>query len=103
MVGLFLLFAQVKVENVPSEKNEQGVENIESWPKDEVFQHLAGLYIKYIDIYRKLEECYDQMVHPQKRIFIKRTLECAICRICEMKKDLVLFNPRPMSIYIHLD
>ena len=43
------------------------------------------------------------MVHPQKRIFIKKTLECTICRICEMKKDLVLFNPRPASIYVHLD
>jgi hypothetical protein len=31
---------------------------------DEVFQHLACLYIKYIDIHRKLEECYDQIVHP---------------------------------------
>ena len=64
---------------------------------------MACLYIKYIDIYRKLEECYDQMVHPQKRIFIKIALECSIVRICEMKKDLVLFNPRPGSIYVHLD
>mgnify|MGYP006999483697 CR=1 FL=1 len=43
------------------------------------------------------------MVHPQKRIFIKRTLECTIVRICEMKKDLCLFNPRPGSMYVHLD
>uniref|UniRef100_A0A7S3IQL7 ATPase AAA-type core domain-containing protein n=1 Tax=Strombidium inclinatum TaxID=197538 RepID=A0A7S3IQL7_9SPIT len=43
------------------------------------------------------------MVHPQKRIFIKKTLECTICRICEIKKDLVIFNPRPKSIYVHLD
>ena len=50
---------QVKVEHVPKEKNEQGVEYIETWPVDEVFMHLAALYIKYIDIYRKLEECYD--------------------------------------------
>ena len=70
---------------------------------DEIFQHLACLYIKYIDIYRKLEECYDQMVHPQKRIFIKKVLESTICRICEIKKDLVLFNPRPGSLYVHLD
>jgi hypothetical protein len=28
---------QVKVENVPSEKNESGVENIETWQPDEVF------------------------------------------------------------------
>ena len=43
------------------------------------------------------------MVHPQKRIFIKRILESTICRICEVKKDLVLFNPRPASMYVHLD
>lgn len=43
------------------------------------------------------------MVHPQKRIFIKKTLECTICRICEMKKNMVLFNPRKDSIYVHLD
>ena len=43
------------------------------------------------------------MVHPQKRIYIKRVLESTICRICEVKKDLVLFNPRPASMYVHLD
>ncbi len=64
---------------------------------------MASLYVKYIEIYRKLEECYDQMVHPQKRIYIKKVLESTICRICEVKKDLVLFNPRPGSMYVHLD
>jgi len=43
------------------------------------------------------------MVHPQKRVFIKKVLECTICRICEFKKDLVAFNTRPGSIYVHLD
>ena len=47
------------MEHVPAEKNEKGEENIKDWPQDEIFQHLACLYIKYIDIYRKLEECYD--------------------------------------------
>ena len=94
---------QIKVEHIPAEKNELGVENIETWQPDEVFQHLACLYIKYIDIYRNLEECYDQIVHPQKRVFIKKTLECTICRICELKKDLIAFNPRGNSIYVHLD
>jgi hypothetical protein len=50
---------QVKVENVPVEKTDNGQEVQETWPEDEMFQHLACLYIKYIDIYRKLEECYD--------------------------------------------
>jgi IQ and AAA domain-containing protein len=61
------------------------------------------LYIKYIEIYRKLEECYDQIVHPQKRIFIKKVLESTICRICEIKKYLVFYNFRAGSIYVHLD
>ena len=42
-------------------------------------------------------------MHPQKRLFIKRVLESTMTRICEMKKDLCLFNPRPKSIYVHLD
>jgi len=78
---------------------------MDTWAPDgsEIFMHLCVLYIKYIDIYRKLEECYDQIVHPQKRYFIKKTLECTIARICEMKKDLVDLNPRPYSIYVHMD
>jgi hypothetical protein len=30
-------------------------------------------------------------------------LECTILRICELKKDLIVFNPRPKSVYVHLD
>ena len=75
----------MKNEQEPVKENELGKPQIQDWPQDEIFQYLAVLYIKYIEIYRKLEECYDQIVHPQKRIFIKKTLECAICRICELK------------------
>ena len=73
------------------------------WGLEERFSHYAVLYIKYIEIYRKLEECYDQIVHPQKRIFIKKVLESSICRICEIKKFLVFYNFRAGSIYVHLD
>jgi len=58
---------------------------ISTWQNDDIFQHLANLYIRYIEVYRRIEECYDQMVHPQKRIFMKKILECSILRICEMK------------------
>ena len=76
---------------------------MENWGLEEKFSHYAVLYIKYIEIYRKLEECYDQMVHPQKRIFIKKVLESTIVRICEIKKGLIMFNFREGSIYVHLD
>lgn len=78
-------------------------QNSENWGLEERFSHYAVLYIKYIEIYRKLEECYDQIVHPQKRIFIKKVLESTICRICEIKKFLVFYNFRAGSIYVHLD
>ena len=93
----------VKVEHAPTEKNEHGYENMDNWGLEERFSHFAVLYIKYIEIYRRLEECYDQMVHPQKRIFIKKVLESTITRICEMKRYLIAYNYRPGSIYIHLD
>ena len=94
---------QVKVEQVPKEKNELGVENCEEWPPEEFFQHFACLYIKYIEIYKKLEECYDQMVHPQKRATIKPVLEAVMSRITLIKKDLTDYNQRRGSIYVHLD
>jgi len=43
------------------------------------------------------------MVQPQKRIYIKKILESSICRICEIKKELTMYNPRPGSMYVHLD
>jgi hypothetical protein len=44
------------------------------------------------------------MVQPQKRVFIKKILECTISRICDIKKDMVTWNDsRQGSIYVHLD
>jgi len=48
-----------KNEAEPEILNDVGRPQVEDWPDDEIFQFLAVLYIKYIDIYRKLEECYD--------------------------------------------
>lgn len=43
-------------------------------------------------------------MQPQKRVFIKKILECTISRICDIKKDMVLWNDsRQGSIYVHLD
>jgi hypothetical protein len=99
------LLEQKKVEEVPAEINEAtGKPNIETpWTEDEIAQHLGCLYIKYIDIYRKLEECYDQMVHPQKRRDIKQVLESTMLRICEIKHSLVDHQVRTGSLYVHLD
>jgi len=33
------------------------------------------MYINYVLIFRKLEECYDQIVHPQKRRLVRHILD----------------------------
>ena len=50
---------------------------------------LADLYVRYIDVANKLEECYDQVVQPQKRPLLKRLLDSALGRVLELKHELV--------------
>lgn len=54
-----------------------------------VYQNLATLFIKYVQIFRKLEECYDQIVHPQKRLVMKNVLDGTIGRMLEVKQEMV--------------
>eukprot|EP00743_Colponemidia_sp_Colp-15_P001010 GILK01001116.1.p1 GENE.GILK01001116.1~~GILK01001116.1.p1 ORF type:complete len:850 (-),score=212.62 GILK01001116.1:85-2634(-) len=96
------LLEQVQVEQLPGEPGDRGPQ-AQSWTQYEWFQHYACLYIKYLQIYRKLEESYDQIVQPQKRRHIKQVLESTMARICQIKSELVFFNPRPKSDYVHLD
>ncbi|GBG87220.1 hypothetical protein CBR_g45279 [Chara braunii] len=53
---------------------------------------IAYVYIRYIQIYRQLEEAYDQVVHPQKRVDLRFTLEACIGRLLEIKYWLVKLN-----------
>ena len=52
----------------------------------------AVAYVKYLQIFRKLEEVYDQMCHPQKRRDVKRALEACMGRCLELKHWLVHLN-----------
>lgn len=54
-----------------------------------IFQMLATFYIKYVQIFRNLENVYDQIVHPQKRILIQKILDAVMGRILELKNEMV--------------
>ncbi|XP_008052743.2 IQ and AAA domain-containing protein 1-like, partial [Carlito syrichta] len=54
-----------------------------------IFQMLATFYIKYVQIFRNLEMVYDQIVHPQKRILIRKILDGVMGRILELKNEMV--------------
>ncbi len=46
---------------------------------------MSRLYLQYVHLLRTLETCYDQIVHPQKRILLRQLLEANIGRILELK------------------
>ena len=53
------------------------------------YKAVSKLYLQYVKIFRTLDSCYDQMVHPQKRILLRKLLDSTIGRILELKHDLV--------------
>lgn len=56
------------------------------------FQNIATLYLKYLQIFRKIEGCYDQVVHPQKRRVLRRMLDGVMGRLIELKNEMVLLE-----------
>ena len=71
------------------DSSDQAAEQVKASDKNEQFQQYATLYIRYLQIFRQLEESYDQVVHPQKRMDIKKTLEAAMGRLLEVREKLV--------------
>jgi len=59
-------------------------------PKD--LSEWACIYIRYIQILRKLETAYDQTVHPQKRLDMRKALEACIGRMLEVRHWMVKLN-----------
>lgn len=49
----------------------------------------ACIYIKYLQIFRKLETAYDQMLQPQKRQDMKKALEACMGRMLEIRHWMV--------------
>ena len=72
------------------EKPPEGPANVSI---DNAFQHFACLYIRYLQIFQKLDACYDNMVHPQKREDVLLVLEQVMQRVVELKHLLVKWSP----------
>lgn len=57
-----------------------------------------------MSIYRQLEDCYDQMIHPQKRRDLRLVLEVVMARLCQVKAACVKFGPDGrQSDYLNLE
>lgn len=55
------------------------------------------IYIRYLQIFRRLEVAYDQVVHPQKRQDIRRALEACMGRALEVRHWMVRAAPKCMG------
>ena len=52
--------------------------------QEEAFQHFSYLYVRYLQVLRKLDDCYDQMVHPQKRRDLRIALDTVMARVVQV-------------------
>lgn len=50
---------------------------------------LATMYVKYVQTFRKLEECYDQITQAQKRRILRQVLDGVIGRMIELKHEMI--------------
>lgn len=57
--------------------------------RKKMFQLLFEVYLQYLNIYKALDETYDQMVHPQKRIVVRKLLDIVIGRLNELRFEFV--------------
>jgi len=50
------------------------------------------VYVKYIDIFKRVEDSYDQIKHPQIRKVMKKFLVNIMCRIVQLKLELIYYH-----------
>ncbi|XP_070157654.1 dynein regulatory complex protein 11-like [Polyergus mexicanus] len=60
---------------------------------------VSALYVRYILICNKLEQCYDQVIQPQKRLLLQKSLNASLGRVLELKHDLVNIDLSEHSYY----
>lgn len=64
------------------------------------FQRLTTMYVRYVRIFRQLEEAYDQIVQPQKRRLIRGVLDGVMGRVLELKNEMI---EKEYSEYHYMD
>ncbi|CAF2358990.1 unnamed protein product [Rotaria sp. Silwood2] len=54
--------------------------------------YVRRLFIKYNDIMKKLDEIYQTLIHPQKRLIIRILLDGIVGRLIELKQEMIKFD-----------
>jgi len=68
-----------------------------SGPKDfdskrQANDYVRRLFVKYNDIMKKLDEIYETLIHPQKRLILRILLDGIVGRLVELKQEMIKIN-----------
>ena len=59
--------------------------DIFSQDNEVAYKTVSKLYLQYALMLRNLDTCYDQILHPQKRILLRQIVDATMGRIVELK------------------
>ncbi|XP_034250065.1 dynein regulatory complex protein 11 [Thrips palmi] len=60
---------------------------------------VCDLYVRYVTALASLDQCYDQIVQPQKRLLVRKLLDASLGRMLELKHELVNLDLSEFSYY----
>lgn len=60
--------------------------------KEDAFKYYSELYFEYVSISQTVNDCYDTLIHPQKRQDIRNLFIFILCRIIDLRHCLVSWN-----------
>ncbi|KAK4320573.1 hypothetical protein Pmani_008577 [Petrolisthes manimaculis] len=60
--------------------------------RGDVTLKMRRVYVQYLRVARRLDTCHNLVLHPQKRLLLKRLLDNTIGRIVELKHELVALD-----------
>ena len=106
--ALVELHEEIQLEQWPASIGPNGKRPCDSWTDmKQYLNFFVGVYVKYIYLMRKIEDCYDQIIHVQIRAMVKKFLENIICGLVKVKGELIYYNNPVLELkpphYIFLD
>lgn len=80
-----------QIEQLPAKVNSNQKGNNNPICKDQI-NFFFPIYIKYIDVLKRMEDSYDHTTHPQIRKVMKKFLGNILCRIVQLKLELIYYH-----------
>jgi len=92
MGALMDIIELVQLEQYPGEVNSGTTPISATWMPQDWLNFEVNLYVKYIDILKRVDDSYDQIIHPQMRKSIKKFLENLLCRVNQIKAEIIYYH-----------